>query len=67
MTNQPYAPPIASKATLASGAVRSNITVALRGVADPGTTVTLPDDGPILVTTFGRTFQVTTTDITDKQ
>lgn len=65
MTDQPNAPQIADKATLATSAVRAHITVALRAVADPDTTVTHPDNGPITVTAYGRTIQITTTDITD--
>ncbi|MFJ1765083.1 hypothetical protein ACIOD2_32480 [Amycolatopsis sp. NPDC088138] len=69
MTDQPYAPQIADKATLAISAVRAHITVALRNVADRGTAVTLPDNnnGPITVTAYGRTIQITTQDITDQQ
>ncbi|MEU7787685.1 hypothetical protein [Amycolatopsis sp. NPDC049159] len=71
MTDQPHAPKIASKATLASAAVRAHIAVALRdalaAVADPDTTVTHPDGGPITVTAYGRTIQITTTDITDQK
>lgn len=66
MTEQPYAPQIASKSTLATTAVRAHIHVALRNVADPHTGVTLPDGGPITVTAYGRTIQITTRDITDQ-
>jgi len=68
MTEQPNAPKMADTATLAASAVRAHITVALRDVADPNTTVTLPDGGgPITVTAYGRTIQITTQDITDQK
>lgn len=67
MTDQPNAPQIADKATLAIAAVRAHITVALRDVADPNTAVTLPDNGgPITVQAYGRTIEITTQDITDQ-
>lgn len=72
MTEQPYAPPMASKAALASNAVRSHIYIAIRDalqrVSDEPAHVTLPDDGgPITVTAYGRVIQITTTDITDQE
>ncbi|WP_410633350.1 hypothetical protein [Amycolatopsis sp. cmx-4-83] len=68
MTDQPYAPPIASKATIATNAVRAHVYVALKNVADVDTTVTYPDGGgPLTVTAYGHTIQITTTDITDQQ
>lgn len=66
MADQPNAPKMASKATLAMHAVRSNMFVAGKAVADQDTKVTMPDDGPITVTAFGRTFQVTVTDVTNQ-
>lgn len=68
MTNQPTAPQQADKATLATRVVRAHIYVAIRdNVADDPSTVTLPDNGgPITVTAYGRTIQITTRDITDQ-
>jgi hypothetical protein len=66
MSNQPDTPQ-ADKAALAIGAVRAHIYVAVRdNVADDPAAVTLPDGGgPITVTAYGRTIQITTQDITD--
>lgn len=66
MTEQPNAPQIASKATLAIKAVRAHIAVALCDLADD-ISVIHPDDGPLTVTVYGRTIQITTQDITDKK
>jgi hypothetical protein len=63
MIDQPNAPQQASKSTLATTTVRAHITEALRHLADD---VTLPDGGPITVTVYGRTIQITAQDITDQ-
>ncbi len=66
MTDQPNAPKQASTATFAIKAIRAHVAVALRAVTHIA--VTLPDDGgPITVTAYGRTIQITTQDITDQQ
>jgi hypothetical protein len=69
MTDQPHAPQQASKSsksTLATTTVRAHITLALRDIADHGTGATLPDGGPITVTVYGRTIEITTRDVTDQ-
>lgn len=67
MTSQPNAPQQASKSDFTLNATRAHLAVALRDLADPGTTVSHPDGGPITITAYGRTIQVTVQDITDQQ
>jgi hypothetical protein len=63
---QPNAPQQASKSDFTVNATCAHVALALRDLVDPGTTVNHPDDGPITITAFGRTIQVTIQDITDQ-
>lgn len=67
MTDQPHAPQQASKSDFATNTTRAHIAVALRDLVDPDTKVDHPDGGPITITAYGRTIQVTIQDITDQQ
>jgi len=67
MTSQPNAPQRASKSDFVTSATRAHLAVALRDLADPGTKVIHPDGGPLTVTVYGRTIQITAQDITDQQ